>query len=240
MATKSNKSTKKTSRSKKTPKAAALPARPQKPAIQPATWITLLFLVIIIASYTFYHSKKVQEESQATATPASVQAILFNQDSSNVRSIEVKPADGETVKAARSADKTWALVLPFETEADQGIVEAAATQISALTIVDKLDAKLDILGLDKPVYVITIEFVDGTIHTLEVGDHSPSNSGYYVRVDKQETVILQLNEIDALTNLVSSPPYLNTPTPTALPPTPTVETPTETESTPDPAVTPTP
>jgi len=232
------KSSKKTTR--KTSKASSIPARPQKPAIQTSTWVTVLLLVVIVASYTFYHNKKVQETQTATATPASVEAILFNQDSSSVKSIEVKPADGEVVKAARSADKTWALILPFETEADQGVVEAAATQISSLGIVDKVDAKLDILGLDKPVYVITVEFTDGTSHTLEVGDHSPSNSGYYVRVDKKETVILNLNEIDALTNLVSAPPYLNTPTPTSLPPTPTIEAPTQTESTPDVAVTPTP
>ncbi len=84
-----------------------------------------------------------------------------------------------------------------------------------------------IFGFDNPAYVITIEFKDGKKRTLEVGDNTPSGNGYYVRVDKDKMLITDLNGIEALLQLGFFPPYLNTPTPTALPPTetpvPTVE-----------------
>jgi hypothetical protein len=105
----------------------------------------------------------------------------------------------------------------------------AAAQLTALPISSQIEAgkSPDIFGLDKPAYVITIGFKDGKEHTLEVGDATPTNSGYYVRVDKDKMLITDLNGIDALLQLESFPPYLNTPAPTALPPTeiptPTVE-----------------
>ncbi|MDO9303394.1 MAG: hypothetical protein Q7T89_18540, partial [Anaerolineales bacterium] len=58
-------------------------------------------------------------------------------------------------------------------------------------------------------------------HTLEIGDATPTYSGYYVRVDKDKIMITDLSGIDSLLQLGVFPPYLNTPTPTSLPPTPT-------------------
>jgi hypothetical protein len=65
---------------------------------------------------------------------------------------------------------------------------------------------------------------------LEVGDSTPTNSGYYVRVDKDKMMIADLSGISSLLQLAAFPPYLNTPTPTSLPSTPTPVPPTETST----------
>jgi hypothetical protein len=114
-----------------------------------------------------------------------------------------------------------------EVEADQGLAEAAATQVTALPVSSQIeDGKSpDIFGLDDPAYIITIEFGTGKTRTLEVGDTTPTNSGYYVRVDKDKMLITDLSGIDALLQLASFPPYLSTPTvlPPTEPPVPTAE-----------------
>jgi hypothetical protein len=118
-------------------------------------------------------------------------------------------------------------------------VEAAATSVKSLRILNSdLEGTPDIFGLDQPAYVITIKFTGASEHVLEVGDKTPTNSGYYVRLDKGKMLVVSSDGIDSLLTLVQAPPYLNTPTPTALPPT---ETPVPAAtSTLEPSVTPTP
>ena len=206
--------------------------KPGKPVFRTGTWVAVLLLLALIAGgYYFTKNKEATAEAEVTAT--SEPAFIFGAENI-VSSIEVKPTEGETVKVARGEDNVWALELPFKTEANQGLVEAAASQVTALKIIDEVDNDPSIFGFDTPAYIITIEFADGTRQTLEVGDNTPTNNGYYVRVDKKKMVIVGLSSIDALTTLAFSPPYLNTPTPTALPATPTPE------SAPEASVTPTP
>src|SRR5258706_553103 len=81
--------------------------------------------------------------------------------------------------------------------------------------------------------LILFEVILNRQKEAKAADATPTNSGYYVRLDNGKIRIAGLSGIDALTNLIVSPPYLNTPTPSPLPPT---ETPTPGEAT----VTPTP
>ncbi|MDP1716000.1 MAG: DUF4340 domain-containing protein [Anaerolineales bacterium] len=221
------------------PKATPL-RKQQKPIFRTGTWFTLLLLAALIG-FTYYLNSK-EPIAELEATPAREETFVFGEQDGNITSIEIKPTDanGETVKVARGSENVWALELPFATEADQGLVEAAASQVAVLRIVSEVDADASILGLDQPAYVITIEFADGTKRTLEVGDNTPTNSGYYVRLDRKKIMILTLSGIDSLTALTRFPPYLNTPTPSPLPPTTTPDPPTEAASTPEAAVTPTP
>ena len=210
----------------------------QKPVFRTGTWITLLLLAALIG--LAYYLNRNEPIAETEATPALEATFVISEQDGNITSIEIKPVNGETVKVARNGEKVWALELPSATEADQGLVEAAASQITALKIIGEVDADASILGLDEPAYVITIEFADGTKRTLEVGDTTPTRSGYYVRVDKKKTLILTLSGIDSLTNLTRFPPYLNTSTPTPPPLSPTPDSPNEAISTPEANLTPTP
>ncbi len=213
-------------------------AASKKPIIGLGTLITIVVFAGVILFGLFLNRQ--QEKSAAEATPTKGTTFVFGQSDGTLSSIEVKPSEGETVKLVSDAKNTWAFELPAKVEADQGLVAAAASQVSALQVVTTLPANADpsVFGLDAPVYVITLGF-GGKSRVLEIGSATPTNSGYYVRVDKGEIVIVDLGGIDALTQLVSSPPYLNTPTPTAIPATPTLVAPTVTPA-PEASVTPTP
>jgi len=208
-------------------------AAKRKTVFRAGTLIVVLLLVAVIELAIYLNGNK-DKAGLENSTPVSEKAYIFTEKDGIVSSIEVKPADGEAVKVARNAQKAWAIVLPSEVEADQGLAEAAASQVSALPIINKVDAgkSPEIFGLDKPAFTITIEFEGGVKHALYVGDTTPSQSGYYARVDKGDIVVTDLSGIEALLQLNSFPPYLNTPT--ALPPTEAPVVPTEATPTPTP------
>jgi len=231
---------KKTSTARKEAPGASV--KPQKPIFRAGTWITLILLAALIGITVYLNRKK---ENTAEATPTSEEiTYVFAATEGTASSIEIKPADSELVRIARNEQNAWAIELPLEAEANQGLAEAAATQISALKVISPIDGKLDVFGLDHPAYIITIKFSGDKQHTLEIGDSTPTNSGYYVRVDKDKMMITDLSGIDSLLQLVNFPPYLNTLTPTPTltsTPLPVTETPVpSTESTPEATETPIP
>ena len=196
-------------------------AKAQKPVFRVGTFITILLLAALIFFAVYLNRQKALPDTEATPT-SGITFVFPPGDLGNATSIEIAPAEGETVRVARNADGAWALELPEKTEADQGQAEAAATQVSSVRILGEIpDADPIIFGLDIPAYVIKVKFTGGTEHVLEIGDTTPTNSGYYARVDQDKVVILSLSGIESLVNLVASPPYLSTPTPTSLPPTET-------------------
>lgn len=196
--------------------------RRERPIFQAGTWIAVLLFAALIGFAVYLKSEKEKKADTVEVTPVSETAAVFAENDI-VTSIQIKPTDGETVKVARNAENVWAVELPLEAEADQGLVEAAAAQISALQVISPIAAGSDpeIFGLKDPAYIITIEFKGGTTRALEVGEVTPTNSGYYARLDKDKMMVTDLGGIESLLQLGFFPPYLNTPAPASLPPTAT-------------------
>lgn len=185
----------------------------RKPVFHAGTWVAVLLLIALIG-LTFYLRSEKEKSAIADVTPVSEPVSIFNAENGFVSSMEIKPADGETVKVARNAENVWAVEMPIEAEADQGLAEVAASQVIALKVLSQVEnADPEIFGLKNPAFVITIGFQNGNKQTLGVGDATPTNSGYYVRLDNGKIMITDLSGISALLQLGYFPPYLNTPTP---------------------------
>jgi hypothetical protein len=197
---------------------ASLPAPRRKPVFQAGTWISILMLAALTA-LAFYLNRGKENAAAEDLTPTLEKTFVFSAADGTVSSIEIKTAGGETVKIARGGENAWKVILPIEAEANQGLAESAASQLTALSISSQIEPgkSLEIFGLEDPDYIVSVEFKEGGVHTLEIGDNTPTRKGYYVRLDKGKTMVVGASGIEALLNLVSSPPYLNTPTPTALP-----------------------
>lgn len=238
MARKTTSTEKPTPRKAKSTRAKPASTKPKKSGFRIDTLVTLVILAALITFVIYLNREK--KTTEAEATPASEVAFVFSETDGAPQSIEIKPTAGESVKVARDEKNVWALELPIKTEADQGASEAAASQISSLLVISTVDADPSVFGLDAPAFIITVGFADGKSHTLEIGDSTPTDSGYYVRLDKGKMMVVDLYGIDSLLQLASAPPYLNTPTPSPLPPTETPASPSGAVSTPAAPVTPTP
>jgi hypothetical protein len=218
----------KTQRNKKTtPSAAPKPrrraqaaAKTAAPVFRTGTWAALILLAALIVFAIFLNKKK--EAASAAATPTAGITYVFTETDGSTSGIEIKSSDGQSVKVEKGADGAWTLTQPLEAAADQGSAQAAMDQIRTLQLQGELDkVALDILGLDHPAYTITITFDGGKQRILEIGAVTPTNSGYYCRLDGNRLVILNKTNVDALLNLLKAPPYRETPTPSPLPPTET-------------------
>jgi hypothetical protein len=59
---------------------------------------------------------------------------------------------------------------------------------------------------------LTVKFSTGVERFAEIGVITPTENGYYVRIDG-EIVIVSRSAIDAFIGLLANPPYAETPTP---------------------------
>ena len=185
--------------------------------IRRATVVYIILLLALAGAYYYLNNREQPAEIELTVEPSSEVAptYLFTAEEGTPTSIQIESKAGETVEVAREEDNTWALTQPIEARADQGAAEAAASQVTAMRIVDTVpDVDLEIVGLQDPEYVLTIKFTSGGERTVDVGVITPSESGYYVR-DEERVVIVSRSAIDALLELLTNPPYLETPTPEA-------------------------
>lgn len=181
-----------------------------------STVVFLLLFVIVAGVYYFLNNRKTVEpvDVALTVEPTTEVSFLFDATDGVPTSIKVESKTGAVVEVARNADNAWALVQPFEAAADQGLAEAAASQVTSMRVQGKIqNIDLDVLGLKSPEYFLTIEFTSGKQRKADVGVITPSEAGYYVRTAQGEIVIINKDSMDALLGLLTTPPYVETPTP---------------------------
>jgi hypothetical protein len=191
------------------------------------TWILLILLAALVGFAFYLKNQKAKTIAQATPTLGIV--YLFNSSEGTPNDIKIVDSTGNSVEVSRNSSGTWELKAPTEAAADQGSVEAAATQVSALRILNDVQLGPDVVGLDKPSYVFTVAFSSNQTHKLTVGSVTPIQDGYYVQLDGSKIQIVEKQGLDALLGLLMTPPYAATltpavsATPTRQPDTPTPE-----------------
>ena len=199
---------------------------------------TVVYIVLLLALAGAYYylnnrNKTADIEVTAEATSEVAQAYLFTAEDGTPSSIRIESKTGDTVEVARGADNAWAVIQPMEAKADQAAVEAAATQITTISILDTVpDIDPKIVGLETPEGVLTVKFTNGGERTVDIGVITPTESGYYVRNTEGKVVIVSKSAIDSLLGMLIAPPYLETLTPSPVLPAETL-TPLPTSQTPE-------
>jgi hypothetical protein len=179
-----------------------------------STLIYLLLLLVLAGAYYYLYNRKEPADISTTLEPENLVPYLFSADDGVPTSIRIEAKTGEKVEVARGADNAWKLILPLEAQADQAAAEAAASQVTTLRVLDTLpDVDPEIVGLSVPEYTLTIQFTSEVERKAEIGVITPTESGYYVRNEKGEIVIISKSSVDSLLGLLTNPPYLETPTP---------------------------
>ncbi len=191
------------------------------------TWIVLVVLLGLVG-YAFY-LRDAKAKQALSATPTAGASPLFASSFGTPTDIKIESAAGTAVEISRDQAGKWVLKAPTEADANQASSEAAATQLGALRVVSSVDLGLDIIGLDKPAYTITVSYGADQTHKLLVGAVTPIQNGYYVQLDGGKSQVVDKSGLDSLLGLLTEPPYLATLTPVASS-TPTAPAPTETSS----------
>lgn len=196
--------------------------------------IIYIIILVILAGLYYYLNNRPQsdigETPEVTIAPAE---YLFSFEDGVLTSIRIESRDGETVEVARNVENAWEFLLPIETSADQGLVEAAVNQVPTIRVLDHLpNLTAETVGLDAPEYKITVQFTGDVERIINIGVLTPTESGYYINRGDGEILIASNIPLDALIGLLTDPPYLATETP--LPPTTEVDTTPGEVSTPQP------
>jgi hypothetical protein len=173
--------------------------------------VLLILILAALVGLTFALART-KEQAAARSTPTSGVAYVFGPELGSPVSIEIVPVIGESVRVRRGMDQAWSIESPRAAAANQGLAEAAATQVTSLRRITSLTGEASIYGLESPAYLVTVEFSKGARQALEIGSSTPTGSGYYARLNSEQMLIVGRTGLEALLNLVSSPPFLETPT----------------------------
>ena len=176
------------------------------------TWILLVVLLVLIVAAFYLNNQK--KTSAAASTPTAANALLFTSQDGNPIDIKIVDTAGNSVEVARDSTGSWTVKAPTVAAASQSQAEAAATQLTSLSLFGNVQIGLDVVGLDKPSYVMTITFESGKTHKVLIGSVNPIETGYYVQVDGGPVQVADKSGIDSLVALLTAPPYLATLTPT--------------------------
>jgi hypothetical protein len=188
--------------------------------IRRSTVVYIVLLLALAGAYYYLNNRNKTADIEVTAEPSSevIQTYLFTAEEGTPTSIRIESKTGDTVEVARGADSAWTIIQPIEAKADQAAVEAAATQIMSMSILDT-DPDVDpkIVGLETPEGVLTVNFTKGGKRTVDIGVITPTESGYYVRNTDGKIVIVSKSAIDSLLGMLIAPPDLETLTPSPIP-----------------------
>jgi len=182
--------------------------------IKRSTWLMLVLFGLVFAGYFFFRGRISTLFSVPTPTSTSYNYLITQADGT-LESLRIYDSNYHTTQIQRDSTGIWLISQPKTVTADQSLAGAAETQVGALKILTTLTSQLNLkdIGLDFPSYTMKLAFSNGKQHSIEVGTSTPTGSGYYVRFDGGTIYVVSKDGIDALVNLVTSPPYPATETP---------------------------
>jgi len=183
--------------------------------IRKSTWWTLLaFLVLAAGAYAASRAKQ-PEETASPAAPTIEPVITFSTE--DVVGLEIQSS--QKVALEKQGDQ-WVVITPppqGNEMPDQGKINTVLYDLSTLRAVNTVPAGTNLkdLGLDTPVYTITVHLKNGKTWQIAVGNLTPIGSGYYIRKGGK-ILVVDKYAVDALIALLATPPLI-TPMPTGTP-----------------------
>jgi Domain of unknown function (DUF4340) len=185
------------------------------------TWILLLVFVLLVGFAWFFQRYQTNKANNvATATPTTSPVNLYNLANTPVDKINITDKAGDKIDFYHDSGSTnWAIAGVPVDQANSFQIESISTQLSSLQVQETLaqSPPLDSIGLVTPAYTITMTTTDGTQLITYVGSQTAVGSGYYVRVDSGQVVIVDKVVMDDILNLLKNPPLLPTATPEVTP-----------------------
>jgi hypothetical protein len=180
--------------------------------IRRSTWIMVLVFVIVLGGALYWQRSR--QGVEAGGTPTAAVSNLFDTEAQDINVLQLSDAEGNRVEVARGAGDTWTLVEPAGQPADETRINSAVLEAEGLRIVSSLEdpPQLDVIGLEPPRYRLAVTLADGQEQVAFIGDGTPTESGYYARRDGGPVVVVVKPAVDAILDLLTTPPIALTPT----------------------------
>ncbi len=183
-----------------------------------STVVMLVLLAILAGLYWYMQQPEniIQRVTQPTPTATRVSlGMLIGPEQGQATRIVIESSSGTSISLDKSMGIWMLLTAEGNLPADPNAMDYAASGISELRILSKVDPAPDLasISLAPPAYRLSIAMSDGSQVIFSVGAKTVTQSGYYVQSTDGNVYVVATFGIDALTGLVSFPPYLQTPTP---------------------------
>jgi hypothetical protein len=180
------------------------------------TLILLLILGLIIIAYVLLNRQASLTKQDTTPTEQGSD-LLISAEEGLLQSVHISSSNGQSFQMQRDTSGAWIITLPSAGIADQSLAGAAETQVGALRIISRIENhnNLKDYGLSEPSETLEFTYSSGRQRVFRVGSLTPTNSGYYLLDDKENLLVVSKAGIDAMLNLLISPPF--PPTETSIP-----------------------
>lgn len=141
-------------------------------------------IVLAALSGTLYwsnHRKPSSDSVSASSSSPTVKVIALKQD--DISKLEVKLKSGDDVLLNRTGPTNWKITSPKPLIADQDPVSTILYNLSPMdgaTVIDEKPTDLKQFGLAEPEAQLSATEKDGRMHTILVGDDTPTGDSAYV------------------------------------------------------------
>ena len=172
---------------------------------------SILIVVVVLGLIYLRDSRRVPADQPATQIPAFPQ--LTNTDMRSVRLMDPAVPQDALVIAYRSSLQAWTLPGDDGPDLDQEQVDVLVTVLARMTFVDSMapgEAGFASYGLaNGGRFVAEFTTQNGVEHRLRVGNLTPAERSYYVRIDELDRVsIIERERIDLLMFVLRQPTFL--------------------------------
>ena len=163
------------------------------------TWFFLALLAVLLA-LIFYAGKREVPFVEGESPP--VQKFLFAEKKSSILALEIETVEFR-LSLQRDVDGLWGAVEPEGATVQQGMVEAALSQLRALPLLaENLSLSPTDVGIGSQAPITRVRFAEEGESAFRVGDPTPSGRGYYVQYNEEKIGIVAKDSLDAFFRLL--------------------------------------
>jgi hypothetical protein len=183
--------------------------------IRRSTLVLLVVFIALAAGVIFWQRAQDKKGTpEATATPGSQLLFHFK---GNISGLRLERSSGGVLELGRDAQGAWTLIYPKAEATDVAAVEGAVSQLISTPVISTLEEgpSMEEAGLATPAYRLLINLDDGSQVIVNVGNETPTSSGYYVLASGQGMSIVSKFSLEPILKLLDNPPVKlpDTPTP---------------------------
>jgi hypothetical protein len=126
---------------------------------------------------------------------------VFEIEADQIQEIEIRRADGETLRLERSGEDAWQLLAPVQAPADASEADGLAGNIASLErerVVAEGELNLADYGLENPKLEVEFKTEDAeTPTTVLLGDETPTTTNMYAKLADEDKVFVMAASLES-------------------------------------------